>query len=101
MVLTKERPKFPLLPPPNTVKGTGGWASTARVQRGESSTARCASTEARPPVPFLRQNHIQCLPHLTNPNQFNPIDGLQLGQVPFRQQTAFESHLCRFTNPHL
>ncbi|MGH7218920.1 MAG: hypothetical protein ACREI1_01145, partial [Nitrospiraceae bacterium] len=39
----------------------------------------------QPPRPFfsilLSQNHIQCLSHLTNPNQFNSIDGLQLGQV--------------------
>src|SRR5262245_31322975 len=70
-------------------------------ERGSPAPARCASTEVRPPVPFLSQNHIQRLPYLSNPNQFDPIDGIQLGQVPFWQQTTFESHLGRFPNPHL
>src|SRR4026207_1537644 len=48
----------------------------------------------------LRQHNIQCLPHLSNPDQLDSINRIKLGQVPFRQQTAFESHLCRFTNPH-
>ena len=62
---------------------------TARVQRGPSEAARCASTGIVPATPplfsiLLRQYHIQRLPHFLNADQLNPIDGIELGQVPFR-----------------
>src|SRR5512143_3196871 len=49
----------------------------------------------------LCENHIERLPDFADADQLHAIDGIDLGEIPIRQDTALEAHLSRFANPQL